>query len=118
MPGLHPSAGKRSPAEADAIEAVAALVGPPSLAQIEAQRARLRELRVKLERARMLRRWASFCRGRLRRPALTRTQQRAADSSVLDDGPRAVLVSAWNSATERDRRDLIAAVTGVCANGR
>ena len=47
-----------------------------------------------------------------RAPKLTRIEQRRADAITFDDSPRAILAAAWAGASDRDRRDLVARVTG------
>ena len=61
---------------------------------------------------RMRQRWLDHCRGRRRRPPLTRAQKKRAVAIAFDDSPRETLVSAWAGATDRDRRDLLKRATG------
>ncbi len=47
-----------------------------------------------------------------RPPPLTKIEQRRAVAISFDDTPRETLAAAWAGASDRDRRDLVARVTG------
>ena len=54
--------------------------------------------------------WRQVCREH-RSPALTPIEKRRAAQISFDDDPRSKLAFAWNGASDRDRRDLVARVT-------